>query len=69
MSGPEEKQISELGAHLQGVALDLSIGDEASVDSSGHPHYSSQYGYHEDYYYIKRISESEVIIEKHHEPE
>jgi alpha-ketoglutarate-dependent taurine dioxygenase len=61
-------RIGSLPSYLQGVALDLRLGEEATVDNTGTMHYSS-HGYHGDLYYIRRISESEVEIQKLHTDE
>lgn len=62
------ERIGKLSSYLQGVALELQVGEEASVDNTGTMHYSS-HGYHGDLYYIKRISEDEVEIQKLHTDE
>jgi hypothetical protein len=62
------QRIGSLSTYLQGVALDLRVGEEASVDNTGTIHHSS-HGLHGDLYYIKRISEDEVEIQKIHTTE
>jgi hypothetical protein len=58
------RRIGTLPSYLRGVALDLNIGDEASVDNTGHMHDSEGHGYHGDLYFMRRVSASTVEITK-----
>ena len=49
--------------------MDMSVGEEATVDNSGHRHYSAAHGEHGDLYFIRKISDDEVEIEKLHTDE
>ena len=51
---------------VQGVALELKPGEQASVDNTGHPHSSKEHGFHGDLYLVKRVSETEVEVTKEH---
>lgn len=51
---------------LQGVALELQIGEEASVDNTGKVHYSRGHGLHGDCYLVRRITADQVTVLKEH---
>jgi len=60
------KHFGNLPPAVQGVALELKVGEEASVDNTGHPHPSKGHGFHGDLYLVRRVSETEVEVTKEH---
>lgn len=58
------KAIGALPPSLQGIALDLSVGEKVAITTE--EHYSEHHGEHFDVYFMERVSESEVDLWKHH---
>lgn len=59
-----KRTIGALPPTLQGIALDLSVGEKVAITTE--EHHSVHHGKHFDVYFMERISESEVNLWKHH---
>lgn len=56
--------IGQLPPSLQGIALDLEIDEEVAIITD--EHHSVRHGDHFDVYFMRRWSESQVILSKSH---
>jgi hypothetical protein len=59
-----DKKIGSLPPSLQGIALELKIGERVAVITGEHS--SEKHGEHEDVYVLARIDKDNVYIAKQH---
>lgn len=59
-----QQNIGSLPPTLQGIALDLKVGEKVAITTD--EHHSASHGDHFDVYIMTRLSEAEVMLFKSH---